>query len=87
MGQVMSIEARVIYNVGLAGLIFWSPNVNVFHNPRWGRGQETFGEDPLVVMKYVVNYVRGLQEIGGNPNKFLNEFIPSVMNGEDNGVG
>ncbi|KAM2041301.1 hypothetical protein FF1_034883 [Malus domestica] len=63
MGQVVSTEARAMYNVGLAGLTYWSPNVNVFRDPRWGRGQETPGEDPLVVSDYAVNYVRGLQEV------------------------
>ncbi|KAH0977831.1 hypothetical protein GBA52_027550 [Prunus armeniaca] len=63
MGQVVSTEARAMYNVGLAGLTYWSPNVNVFRDPRWGRGQETPGEDPLVVSNYGVNYVRGLQEV------------------------
>ena len=68
MGQTVSTEARAMYNVGLAGLTYWSPNVNVFRDPRWGRGQETPGEDPFVVSKYAVNYVRGLQEVdeGGN---------------------
>ncbi|KAI9123599.1 hypothetical protein K1719_004899 [Acacia pycnantha] len=64
MGRVVSTEARSMYNVGLAGLTFWSPNVNVFRDPRWGRGQETPGEDPLVVSKYAVKYVRGLQQVG-----------------------
>ncbi|XP_022727079.1 probable beta-D-xylosidase 5 isoform X1 [Durio zibethinus] len=68
MGQVVSTEARAMYNVGLAGLTYWSPNVNVFRDPRWGRGQETPGEDPLVVSRYAVNYVRGLQEVGGEAN-------------------
>ncbi|KAK9286361.1 hypothetical protein L1049_014755 [Liquidambar formosana] len=68
MGQVVSTEARAMYNVGLAGLTYWSPNVNVFRDPRWGRGQETPGEDPLVVSKYAVNYVRGLQEVGEEGN-------------------
>ncbi|GFY90052.1 glycosyl hydrolase family protein [Actinidia rufa] len=72
MGRVVSTEARAMYNVGLAGLTFWSPNVNVFRDPRWGRGQETPGEDPLVVSKYAVNYVRGLQEVGPEGN-FSNE--------------
>lgn len=63
MGQVVSTEARAMYNVGLSGLTYWSPNVNVFRDPRWGRGQETPGEDPLVVSKYAVNYVKGLQEL------------------------
>ncbi|XP_059652997.1 probable beta-D-xylosidase 5 [Cornus florida] len=64
LGRVVSTEARAMYNAGLAGLTYWSPNVNVFRDPRWGRGQETPGEDPLVVAKYAVNYVRGLQEVG-----------------------
>ncbi|KAJ4824985.1 putative beta-D-xylosidase 5 [Turnera subulata] len=68
MGQVVSTEARAMYNVGLAGLTYWSPNVNVFRDPRWGRGQETPGEDPLVVSRYAVNYVRGLQEVGDAGN-------------------
>lgn len=55
-----------MYNTGLAGLTYWSPNVNVFRDPRWGRGQETPGEDPLVVGKYAVNYVKGLQEVDGD---------------------
>ncbi|KAL2995930.1 hypothetical protein AAZX31_10G244500 [Glycine max] len=63
MGQVVSTEAKAMYNVDLAGLTFCSPNVNVFRDPRWGRGQETPGEDPLVVSRYAVKYVRGLQEV------------------------
>ncbi|KAF8013718.1 hypothetical protein BT93_I1551 [Corymbia citriodora subsp. variegata] len=68
MGKVVSTKARAMHNVGQAGLTYWSPNVNVFRDPRWGRGQETPGEDPLVVSRYAVNYVRGLQEVveGGN---------------------
>lgn len=68
MGRVVSTEARAMHNVGLAGLTFWSPNVNIFRDPRWGRGQETPGEDPLVVGKYAVQYVRGLQEIDDGIN-------------------
>ncbi|KAL2522649.1 Beta-D-xylosidase 4 [Forsythia ovata] len=51
-------EARAMHNVGLAGLTFWSPNINIFH----GRGQETPGEDPMLSSKYGVAYVRGLQQ-------------------------
>jgi len=40
---------------------FWAPNVNIFRDPRWGRGQETPGEDPLVVGKYGASFVRGVQ--------------------------
>lgn len=50
-----------MYNGGMAGLTYWSPNVNIFRDPRWGRGQETPGEDPLVAGVYAARYVRGLQ--------------------------
>ncbi|KAG0480365.1 hypothetical protein HPP92_011223 [Vanilla planifolia] len=62
IGKAVSTEARAMYNVGLAGLTFWSPNVNIFRDPRWGRGQETPGEDPLLSSKYGASYVSGLQE-------------------------
>lgn len=62
IGKVVSTEARAMHNVGLAGLTFWSPNVNIFRDPRWGRGQETPGEDPVLASKYAAGYVRGLQE-------------------------
>ena len=68
--QVVSTEARAMYNVGLAGLTFWSPNVNIFQDPRWGRGQETPGEDPLLSSKYASGYVRGLQQSDdGSPDR------------------
>lgn len=66
IGQVVSDEARAMYNGGMAGLTFWSPNVNIFRDPRWGRGQETPGEDPVVAGKYAAAYVRGLQGATGN---------------------
>ncbi|WP_254504411.1 glycoside hydrolase family 3 N-terminal domain-containing protein [Duganella vulcania] len=47
------------------GLTVWSPNVNIFRDPRWGRGQETYGEDPHLTSRIGVAYVRGLQ--GGDP--------------------
>ena len=68
MGEAVSTEGRAMYNLGQAGLTFWSPNVNVFRDPRWGRGQETPGEDPMVVSLYAVNYVKGLQEVGKEGN-------------------
>lgn len=61
IGRVVSDEARAMFNGGVAGLTYWSPNVNVFRDPRWGRGQETPGEDPVVAGKYGASYVRGLQ--------------------------
>ncbi|XWS25263.1 hypothetical protein CRYUN_Cryun27aG0054300 [Craigia yunnanensis] len=62
IGQAVGIEARAIYNAGQAtGMTFWAPNINIYRDPRWGRGQETPGEDPLVTGKYAVSYVRGIQ--------------------------
>lgn len=61
--------AQSMGNRGLyAGLTYWSPNVNIFRDPRWGRGQETYGEDPLLMSKIGVAYVNGLQ---GNHPKYL----------------
>lgn len=61
IGQVVSTEGRAMYNGGQAGLTFWSPNVNILRDPRWGRGQETPGEDPVLAAKYAASYVKGLQ--------------------------
>ncbi|KAG5013566.1 hypothetical protein AAZX31_09G184900 [Glycine max] len=58
-------EARAMFNVGQAGLTFWAPNINLFRDPRWGRGQETPGEDPMLASAYAVEYVRGLQGLSG----------------------
>ncbi|KAI4375624.1 hypothetical protein MLD38_013473 [Melastoma candidum] len=70
IGKAVSTEARAMHNVGLAGLTFWSPNVNIFRDPRWGRGQETPGEDPTLSGKYGSGYVRGLQgSDDGSPDK------------------
>ena len=43
------------------GLTFWTPNINIFRDPRWGRGQETYGEDPFLTGRLAVNFIRGLQ--------------------------
>src|SRR5512133_3273914 len=50
------------------GLTFWSPNINIFRDPRWGRGQETYGEDPFLTGKIGVAFVKGLQ--GNDPKYF-----------------
>eukprot|EP01018_Ginkgo_biloba_P014421 Gb_10190 [translate_table: standard] len=71
MGQVVSTEARAMNNVGLAGLTYWSPNINVLRDPRWGRAQETPGEDPYVVGQYASAYVRGLQETANSSSDQL----------------
>ena len=57
-----------MYNLGRAGLTYWSPNINVVRDPRWGRATETPGEDPYVVGAYATNYVRGLQDVEGTEN-------------------
>ncbi|XP_073029612.1 beta-D-xylosidase 1-like [Primulina eburnea] len=64
IGQAVSDEARAMYNGGRAGLTYWSPNVNIFRDPRWGRGQETPGEDPMLTARYAISYVKGLQGDG-----------------------
>ncbi|OVA10053.1 Glycoside hydrolase [Macleaya cordata] len=61
IGSAIAVEARAMYNLGQAGLTFWAPNINIFRDPRWGRGQETPGEDPMVVSSYGVEYVKGFQ--------------------------
>src|SRR4030095_11332910 len=50
------------------GLTFWSPNINIFRDPRWGRGQETYGEDPYLTARLGVEFVKGLQ--GDDPRYF-----------------
>ncbi|KAL4254195.1 glycosyl hydrolase 3 family protein [Abortiporus biennis] len=61
VATVVSTEARAFNNVGRAGLDFWTPNINPFKDPRWGRGQETPGEDPFHLSRYVFNLIQGLQ--------------------------
>eukprot|EP00268_Persea_americana_P055425 TRINITY_DN6442_c0_g1_i2.p1 TRINITY_DN6442_c0_g1~~TRINITY_DN6442_c0_g1_i2.p1 ORF type:complete len:774 (-),score=150.85 TRINITY_DN6442_c0_g1_i2:611-2932(-) len=62
IARSIGIEARAFYNGGQAnGMTYWAPNINIFRDPRWGRGQETPGEDPMMTSKYAVAYVRGLQ--------------------------
>ena len=72
IGMAISDEARAKYNANVrtgymdryAGLTFWSPNVNLFRDPRWGRGQETYGEDPHLISKIGSSFVKGLQGNG-----------------------
>ncbi|KAG5528149.1 hypothetical protein RHGRI_028926 [Rhododendron griersonianum] len=64
VAAAIAVEGRAMYNVGQAGLTFWAPNINVFRDPRWGRGQETPGEDPAVAATYAVDFVEGFQEAG-----------------------
>src|SRR6266481_3970916 len=76
VADVISTEARAKYhefirhgNTGrYFGLTFWSPNINIFRDPRWGRGQETYGEDPFLTSRIGVAFVTGLQ---GNDANYL----------------
>src|ERR1700728_3686028 len=76
IGTVVSTEARAKYNDAILhgnhdrfyGLTIWSPNINIFRDPRWGRGQETFGEDPFLTGRMGIAFVTGIQ---GNDPKYL----------------
>lgn len=62
IGATIGTEARALWNEGVTnGLTFWSPNLNIARDPRWGRGQETPGEDPTVNAEYGAAFIRGFQ--------------------------
>lgn len=76
ISSAISDEARAMHNAAVAqnyrlrygGLTFWTPNINIFRDPRWGRGQETYGEDPFLTSRLGVAFVQGLQ---GDHPKYL----------------
>jgi len=68
IAEVISTEARAFANAGHAGLTFWTPNLNNFRDPRWGRGQEVVGEDPYHTSQYVLHYVTNLQNSSVDPS-------------------
>lgn len=76
IADVISTEGRAKFNVQqkygdydiYKGLTFWSPNVNIFRDPRWGRGHETFGEDPYLTSRLGVRFINGIQ---GHDKKYL----------------
>ena len=76
IADTISTEARAKYNQAMRdhnhrryyGLTFWSPNINIFRDPRWGRGQETYGEDPYLTGRMAVAFIRGMQ--GDDPHYF-----------------
>lgn len=76
ISTAISDEARAMHNAAVAqnyrlrygGLTFWTPNINIFRDPRWGRGQETYGEDPFLTAQLGVAFVKGLQ---GDHPKYL----------------
>ncbi|KAL5113779.1 hypothetical protein ACEQ8H_008353 [Pleosporales sp. CAS-2024a] len=67
VGTVIATEARAFSNANRGGLDFWTPNINPFRDPRWGRGQETPGEDPYHLSSYVAALVKGLQGDDSDP--------------------
>jgi len=76
MGETVSTEARAKFNQAMRedhherffGLTFWAPNINIFRDPRWGRGQETYGEDPFLTGRMGVAFVTGMQ---GDDPKYI----------------
>jgi beta-glucosidase len=69
-GRIKHVQnAREGHTGIMGGLDFWSPNLNIFRDPRWGRGQETYGEDPFLTARMGVAYVTGLQ--GDEPKYYL----------------
>ncbi|HZS53084.1 MAG TPA: glycoside hydrolase family 3 C-terminal domain-containing protein [Bryobacteraceae bacterium] len=76
IADVISTEARAKYNDAIKhdnrgryyGLTFWSPNINIFRDPRWGRGQETYGEDPYLTSQMAIAFIKGMQ--GTDPHYF-----------------
>jgi len=78
VGTAISDEGRAKHHAFVAeqnrsmytGLTYWSPNINIFRDPRWGRGQETYGEDPFLTSRIAINFING----------FLNwqAFIPKL---------
>src|SRR6187399_3768891 len=70
MADYSALEGRAIQNKAIelgrtneryVGLTYWTPNINIFRDPRWGRGQETYGEDPYLTTRMGVEFVKGLQ--------------------------
>ena len=76
MGVAISLEGRVVHEEQMKkgkstvfhGLDFWAPNINIDRDPRWGRGQETYGEDPFLTAHMAVAYITGMQ--GNNPKYY-----------------
>jgi beta-glucosidase len=86
VAEVVSTEAREKNNAYTAahngdsaryyGVTIWSPNINIFRDPRWGRGQETYGEDPFLTGRMATAYVQGLE--GSNIEGTVPEFLKAV---------
>src|SRR5437762_1501499 len=76
IADAISTEARAKYHEAIRnnehrryqGLTFWSPNINIFRDPRWGRGMETYGEDPYLTGRMAVAFIKGMQ--GNDPHYY-----------------
>ena len=92
VATVISDEARAKYHEYIRngsrkryqGLTFWSPNINLFRDPRWGRGQETYGEDPYLTGSLAVQFIRGMQ---GDDAKYLKTVSTVKHRSEERRVG
>ncbi len=77
VGEITAKEARIKYNAArksgdrsiYKGLTLWSPNINIYRDPRWGRGHETYGEDPVLTGICAENYIKGVQ--GGEDERYM----------------
>jgi beta-glucosidase-like glycosyl hydrolase len=69
VGNIVGTEGRAMNNFGHAGLTYWAPNINIYRDPRWGRGQETPGEDPLLNSRYAAYFVRSMQMNDLDPSR------------------
>lgn len=91
IGDITSTEGRAKYNAAWAegdsglykGLTFWAPNINIFRDPRWGRGHETYGEDPYLTGSIGTAYIKGIHrrpaaESGGLCQAFCGALRPGA---------
>jgi beta-glucosidase len=89
IADVISTEARAKYNDAIAhdnhgryfGLTFWSPNINIFRDPRWGRGQETYGEDPYLTSRLGIAFIKGMEGAdpqGANPQDKAPHYFKTI---------
>eukprot|EP01084_Bolivina_argentea_P263558 446125_1 len=69
IGEAISTEARSFANQGISGLYYWAPDINLFRDPRWGRGQEVPGEDPFLTGQYAAQFIYNFQY--GEDSKYL----------------
>ena len=77
VGEITALEGRIKYNAAqqendhtiYKGLTFWSPNINIYRDPRWGRGHETYGEDPVLTSICGEHYIKGVQ--GGEDDRYM----------------